>query len=68
MENQWKPGGKEDIKVGNEYYSIKQSNPGDAWDTGSLMVGFNFAVENMVRDGFSEEEIPPTPIDLMVAG
>ena len=61
-------GGKEDIKVGNEYYSIKQSNPGDAWDTGSLMVGFNFAVENMVRDGFSEEEIPPTPIDLMVAG
>ena len=61
-------GGKEDIKVGNEYYSIKQSNPGDAWDTGSLMVGFNFAVENMVKDGFSEEEIPPTPIDLMVAG
>ena len=31
-----KAGGKEDIKVGNDYYSIKQSNPGDAWDTGSL--------------------------------
>ena len=61
-------GGKEDIKVGNDYYSIKQSNPGDAWDTGSLMKGFDFAKENMRRDGFSEEDIPPTPIDLMVAG
>tara|TARA_R110001583_G_scaffold3173_2_gene20776 strand:- start:35009 stop:41008 length:6000 start_codon:yes stop_codon:yes gene_type:complete len=61
-------GGKEDIKVGNDYYSIKQSNPGDAWDTGSLMGGFKFAKENMVNDGFSEEEIPPTPVDLMVAG
>ena len=61
-------GGKEDIKVGSDYYSIKQSNPGDAWDTGSLMKGFDFAVQNMVKDGFSEEEIPLTPIDLMVKG
>ena len=63
-----KAGGKEDIKVGSDYYSIKQSNPGDAWDTGSLQTGYKFAKENMVNDGFSEEEIPPTPVDLMVAG
>ena len=61
-------GGKEDIKVGNDYYSIKQSNPGDAWDTGSLQKGYQFARENMVRDGFAEEEIPPTPVELMIAG
>jgi len=63
-----KAGGKEDIKVGNDYYSIKQSNPGDAWDTGSLQKGYNFAKENMLKDGFSEEEIPPTPVELMVSG
>ena len=63
-----KAGGKEDIKVGNDYYSIKQSNPGDAWDTGSLMEGYNFAREEMIKDGLNEDEIPPTPIDLMVAG
>tara|TARA_R110000737_G_scaffold69148_4_gene97523 strand:- start:7335 stop:10397 length:3063 start_codon:yes stop_codon:yes gene_type:complete len=59
---------KEDIEVGGVFYSIKQANPGDAWDTGSLMGGYNFAVENMVKDDFSEEEIPPTPVALMVAG
>ena len=61
-------GGKEDIKIGSDYYSIKQSNPGDAWDTGSLQKGYQFATENMVRDGFSEEEIPSTPVELMVSG
>ena len=59
---------KEDIKVGNDYYSIKQANPGDAWDTGSLQKGFNLAKEEMINDGISEEEIPLTPVDLMVLG
>ena len=62
-----KPGGKEDIKVGNDFYSIKQSNPGDAWDTGSLMVGYKWAKESMEGDGLTEEEIPKTPVELMVA-
>ena len=61
-------GGKEDIKVGDDYYSIKQSNPGDAWDTGSLMEGYGWAKKSMEDDGFAEEEIPPTPLDLMIAG
>ena len=62
-----KPGGKEDIKVGNDFYSIKQSNPGDAWDTGSLMVGYKWAKESMEGDGLTEEEIPKTPVELMIA-
>ena len=40
-----KAGGKEDIKVGNDYYSIKQSNPGDAWDTGSLHGRISFSIQ-----------------------
>jgi len=63
-----KAGGKEDIKVGGDYYSIKQSNPGDAWDTGSLMGGYEWAKKSMEGDGLTEEEIPKTPVELMVAG
>jgi hypothetical protein len=63
-----KAGGKEDIKVGGDYYSIKQSNPGDAWDTGSLMGGYEWAKKSMEGDGLTEEEIPKTPVELMTAG
>ena len=59
---------KEDIKIKDVYYSIKQANPGDAWDTGSLMEGYNIAYRSMLNDNIPEDEIPTTPVSLMVAG
>ena len=59
---------KEDIQVGSNYYSVKQANPGDAWDTGSLLEGYNLAYKSMLNDNIPEEDIPKTPVDLMVKG
>ena len=56
---------KEDIKVGDEYYSVKLVQPGERFDLGSLSNGFNQVLSQMVEDGYEVEDLR-RPYDLML--
>ena len=55
---------KEDIKIGDEYYSVKLTQPGERFDLGSLSSGFEAAKIEMSEDGYDVSDLS-RPIDLM---
>lgn len=55
---------KEDIKIGEDYYSVKLTQPGERFDLGSLSSGFKAAKIKMVEDGYEIDDLK-RPIDLM---
>ena len=58
---------KEDIKIGNEYYSVKLTQPGERFDLGSLSSGFEAAKIELIEDGYEIDTLK-RPIDLMNMG
>jgi len=55
---------KEDIKIGDEYYSVKLTQPGERFDLGSLSSGFEAAKIELIEDGYGVDDLK-RPIDLM---
>jgi len=58
---------KEDIIIGDEYYSVKLTQPGERFDLGSLSSGFEAAKIEMSEDGYDVSDLI-RPIDLMAKG
>lgn len=58
---------KEDIKIGDEYYSVKLTQPGERFDLGSLSSGFQAAKIELIEDGYEVDDLK-RPIDLMSRG
>ncbi len=55
---------KEDIKIGDKYYSVKLTQPGERFDLGSLSSGFEAAKIELIEDGYGVDDLK-RPIDLM---
>ena len=55
---------KEDIKIGDKYYSVKLTQPGERFDLGSLSSGFKAAKIKLSEDGYEIDDLK-RPIDLM---
>ena len=58
---------KEDIKIGDKYYSVKLTQPGERFDLGSLSSGFKAAKIELIEDGYEIDDLK-RPIDLMKMG
>ena len=58
---------KEDIKIGEDYYSVKLTQPGERFDLGSLSNGFEAAKIELIEDGYEIDDLK-RPIDLMNMG
>ena len=58
---------KEDIKIGDKYYSVKLTQPGERFDLGSLSSGFKAAKIKLIEDGYEIDDLK-RPIDLMNMG
>ena len=55
---------KEDIKIGDDYYSVKLTQPGERFDLGSIASGFKAAKDQMLEDGYEVDDLK-RPYDLM---
>ena len=55
---------KEDITVGDRAYSIKTSEPGSSFDSGTLIFGFRNELDDMEEDGVNTTDIT-TPYQLL---
>ena len=55
---------KEDIKIGDDYYSVKLTQPGERFDLGSIASGFKVAKDQMLEDGYEVGDLT-RPYDLM---